>query len=294
MRLQSVLDVNGAVNEWKIISEGLSTQPSTVISAKRIIIAVGSQPHIAPALRAASPALAHVSNCQQALRNLLSAKPDARIAIVGDGQPAAELLSYLHSVRGNHSATLFTESERLKPCAESSFEHDQVAKPSVDALKRLPPELRSQMHTSGGVPQAHIQLIEQSYERQYAQSVKQPDESMWRFQIKPSTKISKVDRRGVDGGIEIAYANKLTDEMLVDPTVFDLVVSATGYEQQEQQRLLSPLGKLLVNGSVSVDSHYRVNLRKRGVVNGRGLWLVGSLATEQFVRRSPLPMSREY
>lgn len=283
MSVEAITDRGGVASEWNIAAEDTQAGTRPVLTAKRVIVAVGSQPNIPKILSSAGNSVVHTSRSVEALASKFRTVPGgANVAIVGGGEAAAELLEYLHTIRGRHTATLFTEHESLRPAADTSFDHESEAKPSVQALQRLPPELRARTSRSDSGPAAQSQLIERLYELQYAQGVKESDQVKWRFQIKLSSKITQLETLS-DGRQTITYFNKLTDQPEVHPRPFDLVIVATGYAQTEQERLLRPLGRLLENATVSVDSNYRVNLRRRGVTNGRGLWLVGSLAPEQYV-----------
>ncbi|ETN46351.1 uncharacterized protein HMPREF1541_00535 [Cyphellophora europaea CBS 101466] len=279
-------DGSGVVDEWTITAEDRLAGSKTIISAKRVIVAVGSQSRVPKALGGGGTAVVHASNFQERLQEKLrTVSHGANIAIVGEGQPAVELLEYIQSIRGTHTTTLFTEQPSLQPAASSSFANDTTIKPSLAALKSLPPELRSRASgQSGGAvaPAAQSQLIERIYEIQYNQRVKEADEENLRLQVKPSSKVTNVET-APDGRASVTYLDKVSGEAKTHARDFDLVIAATGYAQREQDRLLRPLGRLLENGTVSVDSNYRVNLRRRGVTNGRGLWLVGSLAPEQYV-----------
>jgi L-ornithine N5-monooxygenase len=283
--LEPTMDRAGIVDQWKVAAQNTSTGDRTILTAKRVIIATGNQPNIPPSLQPVGSSLVHSSQCTDVLQSQLQGvKSGANIAIVGDGQAAAELLEYLHGIRGKHTATLFAEHGTLQADAQSSFEHDLESQPPTQPLRRLPPEMRTSGHSTNS-SSVSAALIERLYGLQYEQRVSEPDEQRWRFQIRTTCKISAAQALP-DGRVSLATVNEHTSQVSKEPRPFDLVIAATGHTQHEQERLLRPLGTLLDNRNISVDANYRVNLRKRGVVNGRGLWLLGSLAPERYVSTS--------
>jgi L-ornithine N5-monooxygenase len=281
--IETVADQSGITSQWKVLAQDTRTGSKTVLTAKRVIIATGSQPSIPKVLSPGRDAVVHSSQCLDALHSKLrSTARGANVAVVGDGQAAAEILQYLHGIRGSHTATLFTEHESLEASMESSFDRESAANPTTSSQQRLPPELRHRSSGSSTTAPAKSGLVERLYELQYEQGVKIHDRTKWRFQIKPCRKIVHAQTHA-DGRVSLTTFDKGAAHTVEEPKPFDLVIAATGYTQREQERLLLPLGRLLENGSISVDANYRVNLRRRGVTNGRGIWLVGSLATERFV-----------
>jgi lysine/ornithine N-monooxygenase len=169
----------------------------------------------------------------------------------------------------------------------------EVRTPSTHThVGSLPPELRGSTATDApSAPEATSKLIERLYELQYTQRVKTPNPLDWRFQIIFSSKVTNLKRQDGERTV-ITYLDRTSNETHIHPRTFDLIVAATGISQHEQERLLQPLRALLEEGRVSVDANYRINLRKRAVTNGRGVWLIGSLGGGRFVSdpsNYPLP-----
>jgi L-ornithine N5-monooxygenase len=284
--LQPKLDAKGVVQGWVVSSEDVATGSHCIISASRVIVAVGSQAHIPHALQQQDAVVVHASECSQKLQEVMRSRSEgAQIAIVGQGQAAAEVLEYLHGIRGPHTATLFTESASLLPHVASSFEVEATIPSKTTHASTLPPELRgSQTNDTPSTPHATSKLLERLYELQYTQRVKTPDPSDWRFQIAFSTKITKLTPQDNDARTAtITYLDKSTNETHTHPRTFDLIVAATGVSHHEQDRLLRPLSPLSENRRISVNANYRVNLPKKSVAHGIGIWLVGSLGGNQFV-----------
>jgi L-ornithine N5-oxygenase len=104
------------VEGWKVAYVDSNGQKGFV-TAKQVVCAVGNVPKTPAPL--ASPQfqsqVVHSSDCQEAIASLLKARSGScRLAIVGDGQAAAEVFDHLHGIRGDHHVTWFTRDSVLR------------------------------------------------------------------------------------------------------------------------------------------------------------------------------------
>lgn len=290
VRVVPVQDASDIVSEWKMITTSGNGGQSNTYVAKRLIMATGRKSYMPTTLQSPDSQIVHSSRCVESIQRVLRSNSTANIAIIGNGEDAAELLTYLHGIRGRHRATLFTQHSSLQPATDTSYTTDRTSAPSEVTSQRLPPELRSQNQSSSVNIATSARLIEQIYELQYTQRIKTPKPADWRFQIIPNSIITAASQS--DGKTQLTVLDGSTNQAQVHSQPFDLVIAATGYEQGEQQRLLAPLNTLFEDNRLSVDGHYRVNLRNKLVANGRGLWVLGSLRPEQWVSTNPFAASR--
>lgn len=155
-------------------------------------------------------------------------------------------------------------------------------------LDRVPPELRSEQRPTVKSNSSLIDasLLNRIYETQYAQKVKEPDNSNWKFQIKFNQDIVSAEQ-AASGRIHLTMRDRQEDTLHVDD--FDLVVSATGFTRTSPNETLSSVtSKRLLDGpSLSTNGEYAVNIRRGLLEKGAGLWCIGLIGEpEQAVGES--------
>lgn len=113
------------------------------------------------------------------------------------------------------------------------------------------------------------------YEFLYDQSVKQPDPSKGRFQLRHGTDI--ISCRAVsDGKIELGFQDRTDLGSGSKSGSYDLVISATGYDTSEHQKILSPLRQFIDGHNITVAADYQVNFRSATKKSNIGVWLLHS------------------
>ena len=108
------------VQTWNVISRDTQTHDTLSFSAKNVIIAVGGQPKLPRVLQGIGENVVHSSQYLRAVPHKLPlSKPNARVAVVGGGQSAAEIFDDLTSRFPQLNTTLYTTQFALKPSDDS-------------------------------------------------------------------------------------------------------------------------------------------------------------------------------
>lgn len=121
------------------------------------------------------------------------------------------------------------------------------------------------------------------FEFLYDQSVKQPDPTKCRFQVRHSTHIVNCKSRD-DGKVEIVFQGGNNSPKSFSD-VYDLIISATGYDTSEHQRILKPLKNLIDGQKITVGVDYQVNFRSGIKKANAGVWLLHSPVDTDEVRK---------
>lgn len=106
---------NNKIQGWKVVYSDAQGHTGFV-TAKQVVCAVGNSPRI-PAPLAGLRQVVHSSDCLQAVASVLNAPHPTggpRIAVVGDGQTAAEVFDHLVGIRSDHKVTWFTRDSVLR------------------------------------------------------------------------------------------------------------------------------------------------------------------------------------
>lgn len=138
---------------------------------------------------------------------------------------------------------------------------------------RVPPELVIS-ETSSGIVDPNI--LNKIYESQYAQSIKEPDNTEWKYQIKLNHTVTSAEQT-LSHRVHLSCLDKNTQKPVHDD--FDLIIAATGFTRSSQDQLFSTLSRdrLLDGSSVTVNADYLVNLRRNIREPGVALWCIGSI-----------------
>ncbi|KAK5936708.1 hypothetical protein PMZ80_011079 [Knufia obscura] len=278
LSIEPVYSGNKKINSWNVFSLNRATGQRHIHTAEKVVICVDRQPYV-PGILAKpelKPAVIHSSRCMTRLNELTNpSAPHVRIAIVGQTQQAAELFDELYDVRADRQVIWLVEDGSLQQEAQTSMTASLVPS-STTVTDRVPPELRFP-HQSTNKPSSkpiNKALLDRVYETQYAQKVKEPDSTKWKFQIKFNQVVTGAEKTS-SGQIhlttrDVAMGGQYAGE-------FDLVIAATGFVRSSTDTLLSSIiSKRLLDGpSMTTDGDYAVNLR-RGVLDpGVGLWCIG-------------------
>lgn len=154
----------------------------------------------------------------------------------------------------------------------------------VNAVQRshnLPHELQSAFHAQDApAPVSHTadaSSISRLYEAQYAQRIKQHDDTRCKSQVLTSTTV--VGAREASNTRQILLETKhLQSGVREISNPFDCVIAAPTFERTEHQKLLERLKDMLdsSDGSVAVDSSYKVNFRRGRLAANVGIWVINS------------------
>ncbi|KIW88512.1 uncharacterized protein Z519_11081 [Cladophialophora bantiana CBS 173.52] len=273
-------DGKGRVAAWEVVFVDAVTGEKKAVTAKQVVYAVSNHPYVPKVLHAPTvrTLVLHSSDYLEAIPTLLRDNPKARIAVLGNGQNAAEVFDQLHGIRGDHQVIWFTKDAVLRGDDETPFLLESIMQPTSSKQQNMPPEVRrkevngaSLLTSSSSI---ESRLLRQIYDAQYDLSVKEPDSKKWRFQIRFRHEAVHAER-AADGRVRLFMQ---TPENPTEPATFDAVIAATGFGQPAHYSALEPLHALLDGPSVTVDREYHINFRKGVLAPGCGIWFQGSLA----------------
>ncbi|KAI6128309.1 L-lysine 6-monooxygenase (NADPH-requiring)-domain-containing protein [Pisolithus croceorrhizus] len=263
----------------------LSTGERVARLTKNLIISPGGEPRIPKPLESiqdqgggriihSSTYLMSVEALLQSLQGQNSRERSFRIAVVGSGQSAAEVILELHSrIRSvthvgedNYTLDMIIRKGSLKPSDDSPFSNEIFNPDGTDAVFGLQSSSarehirREYANTNYGVvnPQTLEQLYEVLYEQKLNDGIHNRTgrlalEASPKVNILPYSKILSADvhspagRQGEGneqpGPITVIMQHTLTHQ--VYQKLYDAVVCATGYQRKHWPRLLasSNIGK---------------------------------------------------
>ncbi|KIW37218.1 uncharacterized protein PV06_10567 [Exophiala oligosperma] len=275
-KIVPVKNSTGRVSSWKVFFVDVATGKLEVAEAKQVICATEPEPRVPAILSQAHvrPVVAHSTETLEVVpASLKRTGGRGRIAIVGDGQSAAEVFDYVQSIRGDHQTIWYTRENVFRTSDGSPFLQDVVRQPATSAARILPAELRRQaldLRSS----EVDDELLRTIYDSQYRQSVKQSDPSKWQHQIKVGRELTSAERMTGDK-VVLGFKTSGDEERHTDS--YDLVIAATGFVKTDHQAIMQQLFELVEGPGISVDRNYQVNFRSGMLARGCGLWLQGSI-----------------
>ena len=233
--------------------------PEGELATRALVLALGRTPVIPAELDGAlGPTVFHSSRFRAAIADLDRTAP-MRVAVVGSGQSAVEILAFLH---GAFPASLLVSVHRglgFKHVDLSPFSNEIFHPTHVDHFHSLEPEprravLREARQTNFGVVDAEAAGV--LYRRLYEDMVR----SVPRVQLVTSTRITSWSGPGSPHrlGLEHVHTGE-TSELDVD-----VVVLCTGYEEERVPSLLGSMADLLctdAEGNPQVARDYRIETR---------------------------------
>ncbi|RMZ81203.1 hypothetical protein DV737_g2688, partial [Chaetothyriales sp. CBS 132003] len=285
--VQHVLPVHGAdqaVYDWlEVRSKNVQSGQVKVRRCKKVLIAVGGRavrPAVFPNNHAS---ILHSSEYSYGIGRVLPVpERPYTIAVVGSGQSAAEVFNDLQSRFPNASTRLILRDTALRPSDDSPFVNEIFNPEAVDSFYAQPKEARErQLAKDKGTNYSvvRLELIEQIYEQQYLQSIRQPDRSKWQHQILASREVVEVADSPHDKRLELTLRSlDASQGRQKDTLVVDAVVLATGYQRNAHVDMLKDCQPI----NASKDGHwqaqrdYSVPLDRSLVGPDVGIWLQGS------------------
>lgn len=124
-RLQDTLPdysglLRGPVEYFDVTTKDAVSGQHTTYVAKNVVIAAGGQPNIPPPFPQNDPLVVHSSQFNKTVGRLLPEREAPyRVAVVGAGQSAAEIFSYLHQFYPNSRTKLLIRGSALRPSDDS-------------------------------------------------------------------------------------------------------------------------------------------------------------------------------
>ena len=277
---------SGVVEGWYVIGIDSDSGTKLSIPTRKVICAAGLQSSIPKALTSPDvlPSVFHSSTYAEIASQLQDGSiMDKHIAVIGGNQHAAEIFENLQTLPGNHRATLYIQDAFLYPDTDHAFTGD-ILQSLAGRYAHLPLELRRKTVLQKGreePPTVDLALLERLYELQAEQNSQSPNPAVQRFRIEPLRDVIGAAR--VDGRVQLHLQDARTGAALPSSALFDVVITATGYEHTAYTSLLAPAAHLFDDRELTVGRDYAVNFRRGSVRGDAGVWVLGALASEDDV-----------
>lgn len=288
---QEVLEVspdltlrNGKVAQFRVVSRDIVTGELSSRLARHVVIAVGGKGKVPAELPQFHSKVVHSSKYSQ---QVATALPDQNksynIAVVGNGQSAAEIFNDLPARYPNAKVTLIIKGTALRPSDDSPFVNEIFDPERVDGIFAEGAALREQRikadkATNYGV--VRLGLLEHLYERFYMQRLKSEDERDWQVRLKTNRKV--IRSKEVDGKLLLSFGKVVEDATPEgkEDLLVDAVFVATGYERNAHEGMLIKTRGLLTEPArdlkkFPVRRDYKIAFDENKVAGNAGVWLQG-------------------
>jgi lysine/ornithine N-monooxygenase len=151
--------------------------------------------------------------------------------------------------------------------------------------KKLPPEIRQQMlatTVASVFPTVNLETLESLYATLYLQHVRSNDASQHRFMLHPFSQIIRASKTAQ--GVLLHSVDVRTGEAQTPLGPFDFLLTEVYRDARQGPKILAPIRPLLEKQTLTVDSEYNVNFHRNTFSSGSGLWMLGSLASQNMRR----------
>lgn len=246
--IRPVPNADGAVEHLEVVCDGAT------YSARNVVLATGLTPHV-PADVTLGERVWHSRDLLNRVPALAGTAPE-RVAVVGAGQSAAEVVDYLHRTFPSTEVCAIFARYGYSPADDTSFANRIFDPIAVDHFYAAPDDVKSQMlgyHANTNYSVVDPELIDELYRRHYHERVAGQE----RLRFLNVTRVADVVE--TDAHVELAV------ESLIDGTrevlTTDMVVYATGYRSSDPSWLLGDLAGACrrdTGGRFDVRRDYRV------------------------------------
>lgn len=292
---------SGEVNTFVVTSRNTLTGRTETRRTKHVVIASGGRPNIPEPFPSNHPRVIHSSKFSYISKQILK-DHDApyKVAVVGNGQSAAEIFDFLHTNYPNSNTRLLIKGGALRPSDDSPFVNEIFNPSRVDCTYSREPKLRSttlveDKGTNYGV--VRLPLLEHIYETLYMQRIRYgnapEEEAHWPHRIMPYRRVVDVEDSPVlKGGVRLhvrdqspLYLSELPGcQEQKESLDVDAVFVATGYFRDLHETLLKDARHLMPGGDLrdakwTVQRDYRINFEDKAVSDDAGVWLQGCCET---------------
>lgn len=288
---------NGKINTFTVVSKNLQTGQVETRRTKHVVVAAGGRPNLPPPFPANHPKVIHSSKFSYISTKILQDfQQPYNIAVVGNGQSAAEIFDFLHTHYPNARTRLLIKGGALRPSDDSPFVNEIFNPDRVDPTFNRDATLRAaalkeDKGTNYGV--VRLNLLERIYETLYIQRVRYGNsrdaEEQWPHRIMPYRLVTDVQGSPViKDGIRLRVhdssplylpdgPNAQEKEEVLD---VDAVFVATGYQRDLHETLLQDARHLMPGGNKEgarwqVGRDYRMRFADEQVGDDAGVWLQG-------------------
>ncbi|EDU51193.1 IucD Lysine ornithine N-monooxygenase [Pyrenophora tritici-repentis] len=292
---------NGEITTFSVISRNTLTGRTETRRTKHVVIAAGGRPNIPAPFPTNHPKVVHSSKFSYISKQLLK-DHDApySVAVVGNGQSAAEIFDFLHSNYPNARTRLLIKGGALRPSDDSPFVNEIFNPSRTDCTYARAPKLRAatlleDKGTNYGV--VRLDLLEHIYETLYMQRIRYgntpAEEAHWPHRIMPYRRVVDVSDSPVrPGGVRLQvhdssplyFSEKPGAQEQKETLDVDVVFVATGYHRDLHETLLKDARHLMPGGELEgakwqVQRDYRINFTEKSVADNAGVWLQGCCET---------------
>ncbi|KAF2733066.1 L-ornithine 5-monooxygenase (L-ornithine N(5)-oxygenase) [Polyplosphaeria fusca] len=288
---------SGAITTFNVLSRDVATGQLHSRRTKHVVIAPGGRPNIPKPFPADHPKIIHSSQFQHISTKVLKdPQYPYRVAVVGNGQSAAEIFDFLHSNYPNSRTCLLVKQSTLRPSDDSPFVNEIFNPGRVDSTFSRAPTLRTSSikedrNTNYGV--VRLNLLEKLYETLYTQRIRFGNsaeaEEQWPHRILPHRTVTEVQKSPViKDGIRLRIRDQSPLYLSSAPNAqeqyeerdVDAVFVATGYHRDLHETLLKEARNLMPSGELQdakweVQRDYRIQFADRKVSEDAGVWLQG-------------------
>ncbi|KAF1351604.1 L-ornithine 5-monooxygenase (L-ornithine N(5)-oxygenase) [Lizonia empirigonia] len=281
---------SGEINTFEVISRNLLTGGLETRRTKHVVIAAGGRPNITAPFPQDHPKVIHSSKFSYISKQILKDhQAPYKVAVVGNGQSAAEIFDFLHANYPNSETRLLIKGGALRPSDDSPFVNEIFNPSRTEVTYNRDPALRAQTlledkGTNYGV--VRINLLEHIYETLYLQRIKYGNsreaEEQWPHNILPyrrdGIRLHVRDQSPLYFS-EVPGAGE--EKQILD---VDAVFVATGYLRNLHETLLKDARHLMPGGDLkdakwTVQRDYKVNFENKAVSEDAGVWLQGCCET---------------
>ena len=275
---------NGKVAQFRVVSRDIVTGELSTRLARHVVVAVGGKGKVPAELPQFHSQVVHSSKYSQQVATALPDQNKAyNIAVVGNGQSAAEIFNDLPARYPNAKVTLIIKGTALRPSDDSPFVNEIFDPERVDGIFAEGAALREQRikadkATNYGV--VRLGLLEHLYERFYMQRLKSEDERDWQVRLKTNRKV--IRSKEVDGKLLLSFGKVVEDATPEgkEDLLVDAVFVATGYERNAHEGMLIKTRGLLTETArdlkkFPVRRDYKIAFDENKVAGNAGVWLQG-------------------
>lgn len=222
--------------------------------ARNLVLAVGGTPNIPQVFKGFNEdkRVFHSSSYLPSLDALgLMDAPSTRIAVIGRGQSAAEIVLDLHNRFAHAAVDMITRGPTLRPSDDTPFVNEIFNPDYTDFIFHQPAGVRKDIlsefkNTNYAVVDAD--LIQTLYATLYQQKVT----GKMRFALLPMREVKQAASKA--DGIELTVLDILAGKART--ALYHAVILATGYERDNGNKLLGGLSAYLP--SLTVERNYRL------------------------------------
>lgn len=281
------LSPDGKVKQFRVISRDSRTLEITTRLAKHVVVAVGGLAMLPKEFPEEHPSIIHSSKYSTKVNeSLKDSSKSYNVAVIGNGQSAAEIFNDLPSRYPNSKVTMIIKGSTLRPSDDSPFVNEIFDPDRVDGLYQQSESIRAKsiaMDRATNYSVVRLDLLEHLYQKLYNQRLHNPCPDDWKIQIRTNRRVVKVEELA-GGKLSLQLQKVVKDEREAGPAeklVFDAIFVATGYVRNAHEDILKNMTGLLRQGhrngkdKFPVRRDYKIDFDERKVSNEAGVWLQG-------------------